>query len=55
LLGGDLSTASVQVPPGKTIDDIGDAVRRQRGRWVAVVEADRTFRQVLDKFRSAST
>jgi hypothetical protein len=49
VLGADLSTASVQVPPGKTMDDITDAILRQKARFVAVLESDRTLRCVVEK------
>lgn len=49
LLGADLSTASVIVPPGKRLDDVSGVVLGLRGRFVAIVESDRTFRGLLDR------
>jgi hypothetical protein len=49
VLGSDLAAASVQVPPGTSLDDMTSAVLRQKSRLVAVVEADRTFRNVLEQ------
>jgi hypothetical protein len=49
LLGSDLSYAHVFLLPNKTMGDLGDAVVRQRGRFVAVVEPDKTFRGLVDR------
>ncbi len=49
LLGAHLSTASVIVAPDKRLDDMSGVVLGLRGRFVAIVESDRTFRGLLDR------
>jgi hypothetical protein len=54
ILGDDLSTDSIQVPPGKTLQELMAAPVPQGSRFVAVVETDRRFRHVLDKLGGSS-
>jgi hypothetical protein len=49
LLGSDLSASSVVALPNQNVDDLGDAVLRQPGRLVAVVDTDRSFRCLVDR------
>jgi hypothetical protein len=49
ILGTDLEVASVTIPPGKSLDDTANSVIQQTGRFVAVVENDRTFRSLIDR------
>lgn len=53
ILGSDLSTESTQVSPGQTLQDLMATPVRGAGRFIAVVETDRTFRHVLDRLASA--
>jgi hypothetical protein len=49
LLASDLSTESIMVPPGKSLDDMLSVVLGLRGRFVGIVEGDRIFRGLLDR------
>jgi hypothetical protein len=49
VLGVNLSTASIQLLPGKSLDDMTDVVLRQKSKFLAVVETDRTFRYIVEK------
>jgi hypothetical protein len=49
LLGGDLSTSSVALWPNQSIDSLGELILEQPGPFVAVLEADRTFRSLVDR------
>ena len=49
LLGNDLSTARVTRLPNKTLSDLADPVLAERGRFIAVVEQDKTFFGVVDR------
>jgi hypothetical protein len=49
LLGNSLRTAYVTLLPNKNIRDLADAVLRQPGRFVTVVEPDKTFRGLVDR------
>jgi hypothetical protein len=49
VLGADLSVASLTVPPGKRLNDMVEAVMAQQSRFVAVVEADHVFRNLVDR------
>jgi hypothetical protein len=49
LLGRDLNDSSVTLLPDKTLNDLAAAVLRQQGRFVAVVDQDRTFRVLIGR------
>jgi hypothetical protein len=49
LLGADLNVSSVVLMPNQTVDDLGGAVPRQQGRYVAVLDTDRSFRCLVDR------
>jgi hypothetical protein len=49
IMGSDLYIGSIQVPPGQTLQDLMSAPIPGTGRFIAVVEVDRTFRQLLDR------
>jgi hypothetical protein len=49
LLGNDLSGSCVVLLPNKTVNGLADAVLGQSGRFVAVVDLDRTFRGLVDR------
>jgi hypothetical protein len=49
LLGTDLSGSCVVLFPNKTVNGLADAVLSQPGRFVAVVDQDRTFRGLVDR------
>ena len=47
--GRDLSASFVTVPSEKSLNEMSAAVLRQHGRFVAVVDPDRTFRGLVDR------
>jgi hypothetical protein len=49
LLGSDLGTSYVTLPPNKTLNDLADIIIDQQGRFVAIVEPDKTFRGLVDR------
>jgi hypothetical protein len=53
ILGSDLSTESIQVPPGQTLHDLMASPVQGAGRFIAVIESDRRFRNVLDRLGGA--
>jgi hypothetical protein len=53
ILSSDLSTESIQVPSGQTLQDLMATPIRGAGRFIAVVETERTFRHVLDRLANA--
>jgi hypothetical protein len=55
LLGSDLVTARVTLLPNKSVNDLANPVLAQRGRYVAVVEGDRTFVCVVDRLEALDT
>jgi hypothetical protein len=55
LLGSDLITARVTLLPNTTVNDLANPVLAQRGRYVAVVEPDRTFVCVVDRLEALDT
>src|SRR6266581_349249 len=49
LLGSDLSASRVVLLPDKRVSDIADAVLGQQGRFVAILDPDKTFRGLVDR------
>jgi len=49
LLGSDLSVSRVVLLPDKRVSDIADAVVGQQGRFVAILDPDKTFRGLVDR------
>jgi hypothetical protein len=49
LLGSDLGGSKGVLLPNKTVNDLADAVLSQQGRFVAIVEPDKTFRSLVDR------
>jgi hypothetical protein len=49
VLGSDLDASYVMLSPNQTFGDLGDAVLRQHGHFVAVVDTDKTFRGLVDR------
>jgi len=49
LLGADLNISSVVLMPNQTVDDVSGAVLRQQGRFVPVLDTDRSFRCLVDR------
>ncbi len=49
LLGTDLDRSQVVLLPNKTVNDLSEAVLKQQGQFVAVVEPDKMFRCVVDR------
>jgi hypothetical protein len=52
LLGPNLMTSSITIPPGKDLDDMASAVLKVKDRFVAIIETDRTFRGLIDRLPS---
>ncbi len=50
LLGADLGRSSVVLQPNQVVDDMGLAVLKQQARYVAVVDSDRAFQTLLDRY-----
>jgi hypothetical protein len=49
-LAGALSHACIIVPPNEALDDLGLAVLKQQGRYVAVLDPERRFQGLLDRY-----
>jgi hypothetical protein len=49
LLGSSLSTSYVTLLPNKSTSDLANAVLQQHGRFVTIVEPDKTFRGLVDR------
>ena len=49
LLGQDLTTSSITIPPGQDLDGMISSVLKLKGRFVAITDADRTFRGLVDR------
>lgn len=49
LLGSDLGNSQVVRLPNKTVNDLTDAVLSEQGRFVAIVDPDKTFRGLVDR------
>jgi hypothetical protein len=49
MLGNHISGSHVVLLPNKTVNDLAAPVLRQKGGFVAVVDADRTFRGLIDR------
>jgi hypothetical protein len=49
LLGTDLNGSSVVLMPNQNVSDLSDAVLRQQGRFVPVVDSDRSFHCLVDR------
>jgi hypothetical protein len=49
-LGKALSRACVIVPPNEALDDLGPAVLKQQGNYVAVLDSERQFQGLLDRY-----
>ena len=49
VLGNDLDASDVTLAPNQTFSDLGPAVLHQRGRFVAVVDPDKTFRGLVER------
>lgn len=49
LLGNHISGSHVVLLPNKTVNDLAAPVLRQKGGFVAVVDADRTFQGLIDR------
>jgi hypothetical protein len=49
LLGSDLNTSYIVLPPNKTVNDLTNVVMNQQGRFVALVDLDKTFRGLIDR------
>lgn len=49
LLGSDLNTSYLTLPPDKTVNDLAPSVLKCDGQFVAVVDPDKTFRGLLDR------
>jgi hypothetical protein len=50
LLGDDLTRSRVTLPPDKLINDLTRVVLGQPGRFVAVVDPDLAFRELVDRY-----
>jgi hypothetical protein len=50
LLGQDLSTSSVVLAPNQSIDGLGEVILAQQGPSVAILEMDRSFRSLVDRW-----
>jgi predicted transcriptional regulator len=49
LLGKDLSTAHVILPPNATLNDLTRSLLAQRGRFVAVVDQNQVLLSLVDR------
>jgi hypothetical protein len=49
-LGTALSRSSVIVPPNQTLDDLAAPVLKQQGNYVAVLDSERRFTGLLDRY-----
>ena len=49
LLGSNLTTSHVTLLPNQTVDGLADITMSQQGRFVAVVEPDKTFHCRVDR------
>jgi hypothetical protein len=49
ILGNNLSESFVAMPSDKSVKEMAAAVLRQHGRFVALVDPDRTFRSLVDR------
>jgi hypothetical protein len=49
LLGNDLGGANVVLAPNQNISDLADSVVSQQGRFVAILDTDRSFRCLVDR------
>jgi hypothetical protein len=49
LLSADLTRSFIVVPPNQVIDDLGLPLLKQKDRYIAVLDAERTFQNLLDR------
>jgi len=49
VLGNDLNRSCVVLLPNKTVNDLADVIVNQKGRYVAAVDPDKTFRGLVDR------
>ena len=49
VVGRALMTSSITSPPGKDLGDMAAGVLKLKDRFVAIIEADRTFRGLIDR------
>ncbi len=50
LLGPELTNSSVVLMPNQSVNEAGPLIVKQRGRFVAVLDTDRSFRCLVDRF-----
>jgi hypothetical protein len=49
LMSDDLDSSYVTLLPNKTLNDLSEAILAQRGKFVAIVDPDKTFRCLIDR------
>jgi len=49
MLGSDLSTAHVTLPPNTTLNDLARPIVAQQGRFIAVVDQNQALLSIVDR------